>query len=49
MSTKQITQLFFISLVALFAIFGSGLVASPIDLPLTPAVYACGNTGGGGC
>jgi len=49
MKPKQITKLFFVALVALFATFGSGIVAEQIGWPLTPAVYACGNTGGGGC
>lgn len=49
MKSKKITKLFFIALLALFATFGSGVVAEQIGLPLTPALYACGNSGGGGC
>ena len=49
MNTKQLTKLFFVALLALFATFGSGIVAQQVGLSLTPAVYACGGTGGGGC
>lgn len=49
MNIKQFTKLFVIVLLALFATFGSGILAQQIGLSLTPAAYACTSSGGGGC
>ena len=49
MNTKQLTKLFFVALLALFATFGSSIVAKQMGFDLTPRVYACGAGGGGGC
>lgn len=48
MNTQQLTKLFFVVLLALFATVGSGIVAEQTGLSLTPAVYACNGAGGGG-
>ena len=49
MNTKQLTKLFVVALLALFATVGSGLVAQQVGVSLTPAAHACGAAGGGGC
>jgi len=49
MNTKQLTKLFFVALVALFATFGLGIVAQQVGIDIGPVIYACSNGGGGGC
>lgn len=49
MNTKKLTKLLFITLLALFATFGSGILAEQVGLSITPSIYACSSTGGGGC
>ncbi|MEZ4869541.1 MAG: hypothetical protein R3C14_49915 [Caldilineaceae bacterium] len=46
LNTKQITQLFFVIIVALAATFGSGIVAEQVGLDGAPSVYACSHTNG---
>jgi hypothetical protein len=49
MNTKQLTKLFFVALLALFATVGSGIVAQQIGINVGPIAHACGQGGGGGC
>jgi len=49
MNTKNITKLFFAVMLTLAITMGSGIITEQTGLSLTPAVYACGNSGGGGC
>lgn len=49
MNTKTITKLFFAVVLTLAITMGSGIITEQAGLSPAPAVYACGNSGGGGC
>ncbi|MEZ4865991.1 MAG: hypothetical protein R3C14_32045 [Caldilineaceae bacterium] len=49
MNMQNVTKLCVAIVLTLALTLGSGIVAEQIGLTLTPTVYACGNSGGGGC
>lgn len=46
---KHVAKFIIATVLTVAMTVGMGVVAAQIGLSLTPAVYACGTAGGGGC